>query len=130
MTDLSRLRGSIPPLITPFANGKVDYERYKALIEFQIEQGTHGILVNGTTAEPSTSTLDERNRLVTLAMDTVAGRVPAGRAPIFWRRRIGMSSATDPGAGGVSISASGPAADPVVVDGLEVAGPAGLAGAK
>jgi 4-hydroxy-tetrahydrodipicolinate synthase len=46
------------------------------LIEFQIEQGTHGILVNGTTAEPSTLTLDERNRLVTLALDTVAGRVP------------------------------------------------------
>jgi len=76
MTDLSRLRGSIPPLITPFANGKVDYERYRGLIEFQIEQGTHGILVNGTTAEPSTLTLEERNRLVTLAVDTTAGRVP------------------------------------------------------
>jgi 4-hydroxy-tetrahydrodipicolinate synthase len=76
MTDLSRLRGSIPPLITPFADGKVDYERYQALIEYQIEQGTHGILVNGTTAEPSTLTLAERNRLVTLAINTVAGRVP------------------------------------------------------
>lgn len=76
MTDLSRLRGSIPPLITPFADGKVDYDRYRALVEFQIEQGTHGILVNGTTAEPSTLTLEERNRLVTLALETAAGRIP------------------------------------------------------
>lgn len=76
MPDLSRLRGSIPPLITPFADGKVDYDTYRALIEFQLEQGTHGILVNGTTAEPSTLTLEERNRLVTLAVEAVAGRVP------------------------------------------------------
>ena len=76
MTDLERLRGSIPPLITPFAGGEVDYDAYAALVEFQIEQGTHGILVNGTTAEPSTLTLEERNRLVTLAIQTAAGRVP------------------------------------------------------
>jgi 4-hydroxy-tetrahydrodipicolinate synthase len=76
MTDLSRLRGSIPPLITPFADGKVDYDAYRKLIEFQLDQGTHGILVNGTTAEPSTLTLDERNRLVTLAIEVTANRVP------------------------------------------------------
>ena len=39
-------------------------------------EGSHGILVNGTTAEPSTLTTDERNRLVTLAVETAAGRVP------------------------------------------------------
>ena len=70
MTELARIRGSIPPLITPFADGAVDYERYAALVEYQIEQGTHGILVNGTTSEPSTLTVDERNRLVTLAIET------------------------------------------------------------
>jgi 4-hydroxy-tetrahydrodipicolinate synthase len=74
--SLSALRGSIPPLITPFKRGAVDYERYAALVEFQIAEGSHGILVNGTTAEPSTLTLDERNRLVTLAVETAAGRVP------------------------------------------------------
>jgi 4-hydroxy-tetrahydrodipicolinate synthase len=46
------------------------------LIEFQIAEGTHGILVNGTTAEPSTLTLDERNLLVTTAIARAAGRVP------------------------------------------------------
>ena len=73
---LAALRGSIPPLITPFTRGAVDYDRYAELVEFQIEQGSHGILVNGTTAEPSTLTTEERNRLVTLAVETAAGRVP------------------------------------------------------
>jgi 4-hydroxy-tetrahydrodipicolinate synthase len=74
--DLAALRGSIPPLITPFTRGAVDYDRYAELVSFQIEQGSHGILVNGTTAEPSTLTTEERNRLVTLAIETAAGRVP------------------------------------------------------
>jgi 4-hydroxy-tetrahydrodipicolinate synthase len=73
---LAALRGSIPPLVTPFLRGAVDYDRYADLVNFQIEEGSHGILVNGTTAEPSTLTLDERNRLVTLAVETAAGRVP------------------------------------------------------
>ncbi|HET7132363.1 MAG TPA: 4-hydroxy-tetrahydrodipicolinate synthase [Gammaproteobacteria bacterium] len=70
------MRGSIPPLITPFKNGDVDYDAYAALVDFQIEEGSHGILVNGTTAEPSTLTIEERNRLVTLALEVTAGRVP------------------------------------------------------
>jgi 4-hydroxy-tetrahydrodipicolinate synthase len=73
---LAALRGSIPPLITPFKNGDVDYERYAELVEFQIKEGSHGILVNGTTAEPSTLTTEERNRLVTLSVEAAAGRVP------------------------------------------------------
>lgn len=73
---LARLRGSIPPLVTPFKGGEIDYDTYARLVSFQIEQGTHGILVNGTTAEPSTLTLAERNRLVSLALETAAGRVP------------------------------------------------------
>jgi 4-hydroxy-tetrahydrodipicolinate synthase len=72
---LAALRGSIPPLITPFKNGAVDYDRYAELVEFQIAEGSHGILVNGTTAEPSTLTTEERNRLVTLAVETARGRV-------------------------------------------------------
>lgn len=76
MSVTSGLRGSIPPLITPFKNGSVDYEAYRALIAHQIDAGTHGILVNGTTAEPSTLTLEERNRLVTLAVEVVSERVP------------------------------------------------------
>ncbi len=76
MTSTDRIHGSIPPLVTPFLDGDVDYERYESLIEFQIGQGTHGILVNGTTAEPSTLTTAERNRLVTTSIKRAAGRVP------------------------------------------------------
>jgi len=76
MTDLSRIKGSIPPVVTPIRDGKVDYDAYAGLVEFQVAHGSHGILVNGTTAEPSTLTTDERNALVDLAVETVQGRLP------------------------------------------------------
>lgn len=74
--SLATLRGSIPPLITPFRDGDVDFDRFEILLEQQIDQGSHGVLINGTTAEPSTLTIDERNRLVSLAVEKVAGRLP------------------------------------------------------
>ena len=73
---LDRIKGSIPPLFTPFRNGEVDYDTYARMIEHQIKEGSHGILVNGTTSEPASLTVEERNRLVTLTMQTVQGRVP------------------------------------------------------
>jgi 4-hydroxy-tetrahydrodipicolinate synthase len=75
-TDISRLRGSIPPLITPFREGEVDYATYERLVDLQVTQGSHGILVNGTSSEPSTLTTAERNRLVDIAVRVAAGRVP------------------------------------------------------
>jgi 4-hydroxy-tetrahydrodipicolinate synthase len=71
-----QLCGSIPPLVTPFKNGEVDYATYEKLVERQIAGGSHGILVNGTTSEPSTLTIEERNKLVEVAVKTAAGRVP------------------------------------------------------
>jgi 4-hydroxy-tetrahydrodipicolinate synthase len=73
---LSRLKGSIPPLVTPFTDGAVDYDAYARTVRFQIENGSHGILVNGTSAEPSTLSVEERNRLVDVAVQVVAKRVP------------------------------------------------------
>ena len=70
------LTGSCPPLITPFKDGKVDLDTYGRLIEFQIANGTHGILVNGTTAEPLTLTMAERNEIVQFAVKTVNKRLP------------------------------------------------------
>jgi 4-hydroxy-tetrahydrodipicolinate synthase len=75
-SGLDRIKGSIPPLVTPFRDGAVDYEAYARLVEFQVDNGSHGILVNGTTAEPSTLDVEERNRLVDVAVGTAAGRVP------------------------------------------------------
>jgi 4-hydroxy-tetrahydrodipicolinate synthase len=74
--DLSRLAGSIPPLVTPFRDGAVDLDAYAKLVNFHVENGSHGILVNGTTAEPSTLTVAERNALVDTALRVAAGRVP------------------------------------------------------
>jgi 4-hydroxy-tetrahydrodipicolinate synthase len=74
--QLDRLKGSIPPLVTPIRNGAVDYNAYAELVEFQVKGGSHGILVNGTTAEPSTLTIDERNQLVDIAVEVAKKRVP------------------------------------------------------
>lgn len=74
--DLSRLKGSIPPLITPFRGGNVDYDAYATMVEFQIREGSHGILVNGTTSEPASLTVEERNRIVDVAIATSSARVP------------------------------------------------------
>jgi len=72
----NQLIGSAPPIVTPFLNGAVDYDAYARMLEFQIANGTHGVVVNGTTSEPSTLTLDERNRLVDVAVQVCGGRIP------------------------------------------------------
>src|SRR5258708_37274761 len=72
----NHLCGSIPPLVTPFKNGEVDYATYARLVERQIAGGSHGVLVNGTTSEPSTLTIEERNKLVEVAVNTASGRAP------------------------------------------------------
>src|ERR1700722_7367294 len=71
------LRGSYSPVITPFLeSGSVDYDTYRRLIDLQIHQGSHGIVVNGTSAEPSVLTNDERMRLLEVAIEQCGGRVP------------------------------------------------------
>lgn len=70
------LCGSYPPLVTPFREGEVDYEAYASLVERQVAQGSHGIVVNGTTAEPSLLSIHERRRLVETAVETARGRLP------------------------------------------------------
>jgi 4-hydroxy-tetrahydrodipicolinate synthase len=52
------LKGSYPPAITPFfENGDIDFATYESLIDLQIREGSHGIVVNGTSAEPSVLTI-------------------------------------------------------------------------
>ncbi len=70
------LKGSIPPQVTPFKDGAVDYDTFAELIEHQIREGTHGILVNGTSAEPSTLTVEERNKSVDVAVEVAKGQLP------------------------------------------------------
>ena len=70
------LRGSYPPLVTPFTQGRVDLEAYAGLVEFHIQGGSHGIVVCGTTGEPTTLTVDERKALAETAVAASAGRLP------------------------------------------------------
>jgi 4-hydroxy-tetrahydrodipicolinate synthase len=73
--DKSFLRGSFPPLVTPFREGKVDYNKFAELAERQVQQGSHGIVVAGTTGEPSSLSVDERVELLKVAVSVVAGRI-------------------------------------------------------
>jgi 4-hydroxy-tetrahydrodipicolinate synthase len=76
MPQLDPLRGAYCPLIVPFREGKIDYDTYGHLIERQIAEGTHGLLVNATSGEPTMLTLEERARVVEFVIKTSAGRLP------------------------------------------------------
>jgi 4-hydroxy-tetrahydrodipicolinate synthase len=70
------LKGSFPPLVTPFKkDGSIDYDTYAALVDFQAKGGSHGIVVAGTTGEPSTLTPDERIELLKVAIGAASGRL-------------------------------------------------------
>jgi 4-hydroxy-tetrahydrodipicolinate synthase len=71
------LKGSYPPLVTPFTDsGEVDIAAYERLVDFQIREGSHGIVVNGTSAEPSVLSVEERKRLLETALAVAQRRVP------------------------------------------------------
>ena len=74
--DLSRLRGSIVALVTPFKDGKVDEKALADLVSWHIAQGTHGIVPVGTTGESPTLSSDEHCRVVDIVVEAAAGRVP------------------------------------------------------
>ena len=69
-------RGSIVPVVTPFKNGEVDLAGLASLIEWQIESGSHGISVTGTTGEPSSLNIEECEAIIRTAAETVSKRVP------------------------------------------------------
>jgi 4-hydroxy-tetrahydrodipicolinate synthase len=62
--------------VTPFSQGAVDEEKYRELIEFQIENGTSAIVPCGTTGESATLTFEEHNRVIKIAVEAVNKRVP------------------------------------------------------
>jgi 4-hydroxy-tetrahydrodipicolinate synthase len=68
--------GSIPALITPFRDGKVDEKAFQNFVEWQIAQGSHGLVPCGTTGESPTLDHDEHKRVVELCIEAAAGRVP------------------------------------------------------
>jgi len=69
-------KGSFTALITPFKNGDLDEEAFQRFIEWQINEGTHGLVPAGTTGESPTLDYDEHKRVIELAVETARGRVP------------------------------------------------------
>ena len=69
-------KGSMPALITPFLNGKVDEDALKALVEWHIAEGSHGLVPVGTTGESPTLTHVEHERVIEVVVQIAAGRVP------------------------------------------------------
>ena len=70
------LRGSLTALITPFANGAVDEKAFSALVDWQIEEGIHGLVPVGTTGESPTVTHDEHRRVIEICVEVTKKRVP------------------------------------------------------
>lgn len=73
---MEKYQGAMVALVTPFIDGELDEQGLVDLIEFQIANGTHGIIPCGTTGESATIGVDEHKRVIELTVKTVAGRVP------------------------------------------------------
>jgi 4-hydroxy-tetrahydrodipicolinate synthase len=69
-------KGSIPALVTPFANGEVDEAALVALVEWHVSEGSHGLVPVGTTGETPTLSHDEHEHVVEVVVRTVKGRIP------------------------------------------------------
>jgi 4-hydroxy-tetrahydrodipicolinate synthase len=69
-------RGSIPALVTPFRDEAFAEEDFRALVEWQIAEGSHGLVPMGTTGESATLSADEHYRVVEVCVDQTRGRVP------------------------------------------------------
>jgi 4-hydroxy-tetrahydrodipicolinate synthase len=70
------LKGSLVALITPFRDGKVDEKAFQSFVEWQIEQGTEGVVPCGTTGESPTLSHAEHKRVVELCIEAAKGKVP------------------------------------------------------
>jgi 4-hydroxy-tetrahydrodipicolinate synthase len=74
----NRFRGSLAALVTPFTPGgrQLDERAFAGLVDWQIEEGTEGLVVAGSTGEAPTLTAPEHDRLLRVAVEAAAGRVP------------------------------------------------------
>jgi len=70
------LKGSMPALVTPFKNGDVDMDALKKLVEWQIAEGSHGLVPVGTTGESPTLSHEEHEAVIEAVVTFAAGRVP------------------------------------------------------
>ena len=76
MTAKTSFRGSFTALVTPFRNGNVDEQAFRRLVDWQIAEGTNGLVPVGTTGESPTLSHDEHRQVVEWCIEQVKGRVP------------------------------------------------------
>src|SRR5690349_24438740 len=76
MAAKTQFRGSFTALVTPFKNGAVDEQAFRQLVEWQISEGTNGLVPVGTTGESPTLSHDEHKQVVEWCVDEANGRVP------------------------------------------------------
>ena len=76
MTAKTSFRGSFTALVTPFKNGSLDEKAFRDIVEWQISEGTNGLVPVGTTGESPTLSHDEHKKVVEWCIDQVDGRVP------------------------------------------------------
>jgi 4-hydroxy-tetrahydrodipicolinate synthase len=74
--EISMFRGSIPALVTPFCDSRIDEDQFRALVEWQIAEGSHGLVPVGTTGESATLNSSEHAQIVRACVEVAAGRVP------------------------------------------------------
>ena len=109
MAAKTNFRGSFTALVTPFKNGSLDEAAFRALVNWQIAEGTHGLVPVGTTGESPTLSHDEHKRVVEWCIDEARGRVPviAGAGSNSTREAIELARAR--GEGGRQRGAGGDA---------------------
>ncbi len=71
-----KFSGSYTALVTPFRNGEVDEAAFRKLVDWQITEGSHGLVPVGTTGESPTLSHDEHKRVVEACIQEAKGRVP------------------------------------------------------
>ena len=76
MAAKTNFRGSFTALVTPFKNGSLDEAAFRALVSWQIAEGTNGLVPVGTTGESPTVSHDEHKHVVEWCIDEAKGRVP------------------------------------------------------
>jgi len=104
--EMDMFKGSITALITPFKGGEIDWDAFEALVEMQIEQGSHGVVPCGTTGESPTVTHDEHIAIVKRCVEIVKQRIPvlAGTGSNSTAEAISLTcEAQDAGADGALI---------------------------
>jgi 4-hydroxy-tetrahydrodipicolinate synthase len=73
---MPKITGSIPALVTPFRDGRVDEKAFEAFVDWQVSEGSAGLVPCGTTGESATLSIEEHDHVVGLAVKAAKGRVP------------------------------------------------------